>query len=332
MGRQHVVPSFLFAAALIGGAAGCGGKEPAKAPTTGEAEPQAGQMPAAPANFTFAPPSGTRYTRTERRRYDSSLVGTPLTARREQELRWQVSVDRSGDQYMVTQQLTHLMVKRNDETVLDADVPANAISAQLVIDRAGNLVDVRGLDNTSFNLQSLARAGFDELENRELSPQGLKGLVAMRYNVLTGDIVGHPAKPGSTWTIPGRPNSPVTSRTMTVDGMQTCGTATCARLRVDLKLDPSQISAAANQLVKTRVQQAGGDASKVRVQDAMSSLAGSIVTEPATMLNHEASMSDNSHVTVIAPDRNYELVVRGMTQYLYEYGRAPVAAAGHPER
>ena len=54
-----------------------------------------------PTCFTFAPPDGARGVRTEHRRYEASLVGTPLRNLEEDELRWNVESKRSGDGFTV---------------------------------------------------------------------------------------------------------------------------------------------------------------------------------------------------------------------------------------
>jgi hypothetical protein len=341
MSREHqqVVGSFVVTAALALGAAACAEEQQQQQPRaatsppptpTSETQPSAGQVAAAPQTFTMMPPSGTKFTRIERRRFEAALVGTPLTRRHEEELTWKVSIDQSGDQYIMTQQLARATFKRDDKMTLDADFAGTKlISAQLVIDRAGNLVDIRGLDDTATTLKTLKRIGVNELQDMDMSPEGLKALVATRYSLQAGEIVGRPTKQGSTWTIPGQPNGPVTSRTITVEGMQTCGSTSCARLREDVKLDPTWISTVASDVVKERVRAMGGDPSKVRVKTAMESMTGTMVIEPATMLSHEASLDDAGKAMFEGPNRTFEVALRGTTRFSYDYEKAqpPVAAA-----
>ena len=228
---------------------------------------QAAQPSAQPKVFTFAPPVGTRFVRTEKRGYQSSLVGVPSGRREEQELRWQVDVGKAGDQYIVRQNLQHVTMKLNGATVIDGDLAPDAITARLAIDRNGNLTDVHGLENTSQTLRAIAHATMDDADERAVSPAGLKALVAMRYNVLTGDFVGRPSTVGSSWTSPGRPNTGVVSKTLTVERMEPCGKAQCARVRADIKLDAPMVFDNAAELVKHRVRELGGDPSKVQLRE-----------------------------------------------------------------
>jgi hypothetical protein len=284
---------------------------------------------AAAADFTFAPPPGTTFIRREHRKFDVSLVGAPLSRREEQELTWRVNVEKSGERYLSTQVLTHILLKHNDTTQLDADVREGAVSAQLVIDRAGNLVDVRGLEYTSKSAILPLLAGKKPLrpnEERSVSPEALKTLVAMRYDVLTGNIVGHPAAPGSSWTAKGHGMSHIVSTTLTVERIETCGEAACARIREDAKLDTAGMRDVADDLAKQRIKELGGDPSKIEIKRALYSMSGEVQVEPTTMLNHEATLSETGTLIGGAGDKHFEIAVNGTTQYSYEYTNKPVAS------
>src|SRR5882672_1082187 len=149
------------AASLLLRASACSTSDVQETARSGSAEMQ-------PASFTFAPPDGTRGVRTEHRRYEVSLVGTPLRNLEEQELRWNIEAKHSGDQYTVNQELAHVTMKHDGETLVDRDVKPGAVTAELVIDRAGNLVDVRGLEGTSKTLQSLVAPDASPAEERAL--------------------------------------------------------------------------------------------------------------------------------------------------------------------
>jgi hypothetical protein len=293
--------------------------------------PQSGAQarPSEPTVFTMAPASGTRFMRTELRHWETSLVGTPLARRQDQELRWQVDVGKSGDQFVISQELRHVTMKHNDATLIDAEVPAGAIAAQLVVDRAGTLKEVRGLEKTSETLKSLANAGakMDEVDEMALSPAALKSLVAMRYEVLAGDIAGRPVAQGSTWTIAARPGSPIISRILTVEGMESCDGAQCARIREDVKLDPVAVRDIASDLIKRRVKELGGDPKKVQNQSTTYSMAGSLLIEPATMLHHDAALAESGRVVAATAKESFEVAISGSTRFSYDYGAKPVAQA-----
>lgn len=340
--RNYVARSCGFAIALVGIAA-CANEpktptsttEPLAAPMPPASPalpaPPPAQPPAAPAKFTLAPPVGTSFVRTEKRSFQSSLVGTPIARRDEQVLRWQVDVGVSGDRYLISQKLTHLTMKHNDATVIDADVTGDAVSAQLLVDRGGHLVDVRGLDKTSKTLRALAGPGakLDKVQEYALSPAGLKELVTMRYNVLTGDIAGRPATPAASWTVKGSPKAPVISKTLTVERIEPCGNTQCARIRADIDLDAVAVFNIADDLVKRRMREIGGDASKTQVQSSTYSMAGAFLIEPATMLSHGATLAENGRFVVAVGKQNLEVTLTGSTEYTYDYGKPSVAQASN---
>jgi hypothetical protein len=224
------------------------------------------------------------------------------------------------------QALTHILMKRNGETLVDTDVPEGAISAELVIDQAGNLKDVRGLKDTSKTLTALKewKKPMDAMEERSVTPEALRSLVALRYEALTGNLIGHPAEPGSSWTVPGRPMSRITSTTMTVQHIEPCGGASCAKVDEDMKLDAEVVRSQADDMIKRRVHDLGGDTSKIQTKSAMYSMTGTVRVEPATMLNHEAMWNESGTISLRSGRHDMEVTVSGRTDVSYEY-KTPVA-------
>ena len=216
--------------ALLLGVAACSMSDEQESSRSASAEMQ-------PESFTFAPPDGMRGVRTEHRRYEVSLVGAPLRNLEERELRWNIESRHTGDQFTVSQELAHVTIKHDGETVIDKDLAPGAVVAQLIVDKAGNLVDVRGLEGESKALQALAASDPGRATERALSPQTLKALVATRYQTI-GDVVGRPTKAGTSWTAQGRPGGPILARTVTVDKMEPCGPMMCADLQAIYKLNP----------------------------------------------------------------------------------------------
>ena len=305
---------------LVVGALAC-----AQEPTTPAGQAQL--TAASQSTFTFAPPLGTRFIRTDQSNYESSLSGTPLSRRQEQELRWQVEIGRSGDHYVMKQQLTHMTMKLNGTTTVDSDVPPDAISAQLFIDCLGTLKEVRGLENTSNTLRALAGPNLDPLQERSISPTALTALVADRFDSLGGDIVGHPTTPGRPWTAAGRQGSAIVSRTFTVEHMEPCGKTACARIHEEVKLNPTSVTEIADELVKRRVKELGGDPSTIQTQSATYAMAGTLKVDPATMLNHEAAFSEKGRVLAASGKTNFEVTVTGTTRYSYDY-KQPAEVVG----
>ncbi|AKU99906.1 hypothetical protein AKJ09_06570 [Labilithrix luteola] len=313
MERKHLVGSCCIALALVAFAPACTEKEKGGSTKTPASE--------AMGTFTFAPPDGTTFVRTEHRTYEVSVAGTPVSRREESELRWRVSTTRSGDEFLIDQELEHLTVKHDDKTVADGDLKPGAISAQLVVDHAGNLVDVRGLKDTSATLRSVAGPNLDKEDAQMISPEGLKDMVSMRFQALTGDLVGHPATQGTTWTIQGRPGSGILSRTITVEAMETCGSAQCARLREDIKVDPQALNDLGNELIKDYREEMGAQGKqKVHAENASSSMTATLVVEPSTMLAHDATLNETGQLTFKGAKRSLQVNMRGQTQFKYEYG------------
>lgn len=311
--RKHLVWSCSLALALVAVGPACTEKEKGGNAKTAASE--------AMGTFTFAPPDGTTFVRTEHRTYEVSVAGTPITRREESELRWRVTTARSGDEYLIDQELQHVTVKHDDKTVLDGDLKAGAISAQLVVDHSGNLVDVRGLKDTSETLKSMAGPNLDKEDAQMISPDGLKDMVATRYQALTGDIVGHPATQGSTWTLQGRQGSGILSRTITVEGMETCDSSQCARLREDVKVDPQALNDLGNELIKEYREEMGASGDqKVHAENAMSNMTATLVVEPSTMLAHDATLAETGQLTFSGPKRSMQVNMRGTTQFKYDYG------------
>jgi hypothetical protein len=323
--RPHLV-GCVAASSVVGvllGAAGCSMSDEQETARPASAEMQ-------PQSFTFAPPDGASGVRTDRRRYEVSLVGTPLRNLEEQELRWNVQSKHTGDEFTVKQELAHVTMKHDGETVVDADVDPGAVVAQIIIDKAGNLVDVRGLDGTSKMLPALATPGTRPEAARALSSQSLKALVATRYEQTLGDVVGRPTKVGSSWTTPGRSGGPVISRTVTVEKIEPCGPTMCASLEAVYKLNPRTMLSTAEEIVADYARWAGKTPSKMNVQAAMYSMEGTLLTEPATMMNHGATLDESGKILFEGPKHQMEIDLVGKTDVSFEYTKPVASVAATP--
>jgi hypothetical protein len=272
-----------------------------------------------PADFTFAPPDGMRGVRTERRRYEVALVGTPLRNLREDELTWNIGSHTEGDHFLVDQELAHVTLKRDGATVLDKDVPQGAVKAELLIDKAGNLVDVRGLEGVPKAVASLVRPEDARAAEGMFSTQSLRALVATRYDETMGSIVGRPAKVGSTWQTEGRPGGAVQSRTVSVQSIEPCGGEMCARLQATYKMDPHAMITLANEVARDYARWAGQAPSKIQVQAAMYSKQGTLLTEPATLMNHQAALDESGKVLFTGSKRAMEIDLTGKTEISFDY-------------
>jgi hypothetical protein len=272
--------------------------------------------------FRFAPPDGTEYTRTDRRNEEVAIVGAPVRRTDSEELRWKTRVERKGDEYEVKQDLVYISLMRDGESLAQGEVP-EGIAATLVIGNDGSLKNVKGLEKTAEIFRSLVAPGQEAKADQIITADALSELVAARYKLLFGDTIGRPAAPGSTWTITHPPGSLITSRTVTVTGHEACGATTCARLKVDFKLDPNKVTSGAVSMVKASVSAAGEDPSQVTVKSANYDMTGWMLIEPATMLSHGASLNEQGTVTVAdSAQTALTIEIKGRTDLIYAYGEA----------
>jgi hypothetical protein len=297
------------------GAAACSTDEGAK---SGSAEMQ-------PQVFTYAPPDGTKGVRIDHRRYEVTLVGTPLRNLEEDELRWNIEAQHSGEEYVMTQELAHVTMKHDGAVMVDRDVTPGAIKAQLVIDKGGNLIDVRGLNGTSKTLASLFTNSTRPAAERVFSTQNVRALIATRYEETLGDVVGRPTKIGSSWTTQGGPNHAVVSRTLTVAKTEPCGSMLCTQLKATYTLDPQVMITLAREVVhdyaRDYARWSGEAPTKLNTQAAMYSMQGSLTTEAATMVNHGASLDESGKVMFTGPKRQMEIDLQGKTDITFEYAQ-----------
>lgn len=317
-GRMRAVGAAAWLAAT---SAACS-KEPSKAPR----EPTAITAAAAPATtFRFAPPDGTEFVRHDRRKQEHEIVGAPLRRVDEEELRWNVTVARGDGGYRVKQELAHLTLRRDGAVIVDGKVK-EGILAELIIDDNGRLTAVRGLEGTAERLRELAAPEMKSVAEQVITPQRLADVVATRYRLMFGEIVGREAAPGTTWAITNPPGSLITSRRVTVERHEDCGGARCARLRVDFDVDPRVVTETAVALVRARVDAAGGDPSNLKVRAARYGVSGAMLLEPATMLSHGAALAEEGRVTVEGPSgEEVTVATKGELEVAYSYRSRPVA-------
>lgn len=269
--------------------------------------------------FRFAPPDGTQFIRKDRSRQERVIAGSSLRSVEEEALDWKVEVHRKGEQVLVDQRLDGVSLKE-DGNVLVEGKAARGIDAELVIDRNGKLVDVKGLDETAARLKELASPQMKDAVEQVFTKKHLYDSIATRYAEQFGDTIGHPSAPGSTWTIKNPAGSFVASKKVTVERNEPCGLASCARLRVDYEIDPRVMSDGAVALVKARVKAAGGDPARVSLKRASYGASGSMLIEPATMLSHGATLRETGSVTLAAPDGGEVTVqINGTTDAIYDY-------------
>jgi hypothetical protein len=326
---NHLARIGVAVAACLGATSGACSKDSTQSraqPTTltsGSAPPQ---------TFRFAPPDGIEFIREDHRKDEIAIVGAPLRRVDEEALRWKVGIKRKGEQYRVRQDLVHVTLKRDGKSLVDSKVE-KGISAELIIDHDGNLIDVKGLEKTAARLRELAAPGSEAAVAQTLTPEYLSDVVANRYRILYGETIGRQASPGSSWTVTNPPGSFVASRKVKVERYEQCGAATCARMRVDFKVDQRVMTDAAVDVVRSYVLSSGGDPSNVRVKSASYGMSGAMLNEPSTMLSHGASFAEVGTVNVAGPSNDIAVNVKGTTELVYKYPSAtpPAAQNSAPE-
>ncbi len=314
------------AVGLLLGTAACSSSDEEQNVKSASAEMQ-------PEIFTYAPPDGTKGVRTVNRRFEASLVGAPLRSLQEKELRWNVETKRTGDEYTMTQELAHVTLKHDGETLVDKDLKPGSVVAQLIIDKAGNLVDVRGLEGTAKALQALLdtkNSKNDTTAQRDLSPQNLRTLVTTQYEETLGDIVGRPTKVGTSWTTQGRTGGPVVARTVGVEKTEPCGDMTCARLHAVYKLNPKAMLTIADDVIAKYAHMVGHAPSKMDMQAATYTMQGTLLIEPATMINHEASLEETGKITFEDRRKPMEIDLQGKIDVTFEYAKPQSSVPAEP--
>ena len=194
--------------------------------------------PAVAPTFTYAPPTGTRFVRTVKVVSEASLVGRPYRQRVEQEFVWNVGFAREGEQTLVTQQLQRLAVRVNGADVIDGErVPGSNVSVDLLVSREPRVIEVRGAEKAAEALSGMVSPTVQRSSAPRLGPEQVKEIAVARFEMVVRDVVGRPTAPGSTWEV-ADPDPTVKRKSMTVDRLEPCGTARCARITAQYEVDP----------------------------------------------------------------------------------------------
>jgi hypothetical protein len=252
--------------------------------------------PALVPTFTYAPPSGTRFVRTVKLVNETSLVGSPYRQREEQEFVWNVSFAREGDNTVVTHQLQRVALRINGADLLDGErLPGGGLSVDLVVTPEPRVVEVRGAERAAEVLGGLVTAG-SERDRGMFGPEQVKDLAVARFEMVIRDVVGHPTAPGSTWPA-ADPDPAVQKKTMTVDRLEPCGTARCARVSAQYDVDPRAAARRALRFAAAFLARNGVDPAQAEVVDASLDYRDELLLEPGTLVDHAATFSQIARVT-----------------------------------
>jgi len=246
--------------------------------------------------FTYAPPPGTHFVRTVKLVSETSLVGSPFRQREEREFVWNVAVSKEGDRTLITQQLQRVALRINDAEILDGErVPGSALSVDLVVDREPKVTEVRGAERAAQALSALLRPGMEQSSGYLLTPEEIKAIAVARFEMVVRDVVGHPTAPGSTWLATDVDPS-VRTKTMTVDRIEPCGSARCARVSAQYEVNPKEGARRALRSAALFLARNGVNPAEAEVLDATLEYRDELLLEP-TLVDHGATFSQTARVT-----------------------------------
>jgi hypothetical protein len=255
--------------------------------------------PAVAPRFTYAPRDGTRYVRTVRVVSETTVIGTPVREREEQEFVWNVSFARQGSNTLVTHQLQRLSVRINDAVVLDAErAPGEGVSVDLLVSPEPRVLEVRGTDRAAELLSSL-RVDLGDRSGVAIGPDQVRRIAVALFEMVVRDVVNRPVATGSTWAA-ADPDPAVERKTMSVDRLEPCGPVRCARITAQYEVSP-QAELPALDAATAFLARSGVDPSQADVLDTTVEYHDEVLLETGTLVDHAASFSRIIRVTLAGP-------------------------------
>ena len=250
--------------------------------------------------FTYAPPPGSHWVRTVKIVTETTLPGSTYRQLEERELVWNIGVSKEGDNTLVTQQLQRLAIRVNGLDLIDGErMPGTNLSVNLVVDRSAHVVEVRGAEDAARLLNGLVRpvSGGDP-GDQMFTLDAVKEIAVARFEMVVRDVVGHPTAPGSTWDV--QPDDPaVQKKTVTVDKLEPCGAATCARVSTQYLVDPKRAARRAMRSAALFLARNGVNPAQAEVQSATLDYKDEIVVEPRTLIDHSGTFSQTAKVSFV---------------------------------
>lgn len=257
--------------------------------------------PAVTPTFTYAPAPGTRFVRTVKLVSETSLVGSPFRQREEQEFVWNVSFAREGELTVVTHQLQRVALRINGADLLDGErVPGSGVSVDLLVSPEPRVVQVRGAERAAEALAGLVAAG-NERAAQMWGPDQVKEIAVARFEMVIRDVVGRPTAPGSTWPVVDTDNV-ILKKIMTVDRLEPCGAARCARVSAQYEVNPQAAARRAMRSAAAFLARNGVNPAQAEVVDATMDYRDELLLEPSTLVDHSATFTQISRVTFAGAD------------------------------
>ena len=255
--------------------------------------------PAATPRFTYAPRNGTRYVRTVRVVSETTMIGTPLRQREEQEFVWNVAFARQGANTLITHQLQRLAVRINDAVLLDAErAPGEGVSVDLLVSPEPRVLEVRGTERAAELLSNL-RVDLGDRSGVAVGPDQVRRIAVALFEMVIRDVVNRPAATGSTWAA-ADPDPAVERKTMSVDRLEPCGAVRCARVTAQYEVSP-QAALGALDAATAVLARSGVDPSQADLLDTTVDYHDEVLLEPGTLVDHAASFSRIIRVTFGGP-------------------------------
>lgn len=255
--------------------------------------------PAVAPRFTYAPRSGTRYVRTVRMVSETTVIGTPVRQREEQEFVWNVAFARQGSNTLVTHQLQRFSLRINDAVVLDSErAPGEGVSVDLLVSPEPRVLEVRGTERAAELLSSI-QADLGDRSGVKIRPDQVRRIAVALFEMVVRDVVDRPTETGSTWAA-ADPDPSVERKTMSVDRLEACGSVRCAWVTAQYEVRP-QAARGALDAATAFLARSGLDTSQTDVLDTTVEYHDEVLLETGTLVDHAASFSRIIRVTFAGP-------------------------------
>ena len=230
---------------------------------------------------------------------ETTVVGSPLRQREEQEFVWNVAFTRQGSNTLVTHQLQRLSLRINDAMVFDSErAPGEAVSVDLLVSPEPRVIEVRGTERAA-ELLSRMRVDLGDRSGVRIKPDQVRRIAVALFEMVVRDVVDRPTATGSTWSA-ADPDPAVERKTMSVDRLEPCGPVRCARITAQYEVSP-QAALGALDAATALLEGSGVNPSQAAVVDATVKYHDEVLLETGTLVDHAASFSRVIRVTFAGP-------------------------------
>jgi hypothetical protein len=269
-------------------------------------------------SFNYAPALDKPSHQTMHRLEEIAIPGTPLRDAEEWTIDWDVVTKQDSANYKRSLKLVGLKINVNGQALLKGDeVKASKATVDIVTDKGGNVIDVRGADQLSQAIVSLGTPEAQPALKRVFSPERLRLLVAVRSTELNEDFVGQPSQVGSRWSA--RDEETGGTKQIRVVAEAPCGASKCVHVVREYEVDQKALYAEIAERVAMYVKEQGGDPSKVALVGMDVKVEDSLVIDPATMDYHGAKFGEQATIRVSGPKGELPVSFKVERQTDYRY-------------